>query len=93
MSNKIKKGTLVIVYWWDTIGEENWTEIKDIEKEKVPLVKTVGWFLSEDENCIRLLTSICDEDASYSIIPKGTVKDIESVQDDEIEVQEKEDIK
>ncbi len=86
----MERGTLVVIYWWDALDESSWTPIALIEIQKPPLVKSVGWFLSEDDDCVRLLDSVVGNEAGYSIIPKGTIKQIETVRDDELEVPEKE---
>ncbi len=82
------QGTLVVVYWRDAVQVEAWTPIQFIETVKPPLAKSVGWLLSQDNECVRLLTSVVDEEAGYQIIPNGIVERIEVVRDDEIEVPE-----
>jgi len=88
MSDLITKGDLVICYWYDTIDNPAWTKISLIEIDTPPLAKSVGWFLSEDEDCVRILTSVArDDEASSIIFPKGMIKKIEKVQEDELDVE------
>lgn len=82
----IDSGTLVVVYWYDAVQDDKWSFISLIEVEKPPLAKSVGWFLNQDETCVRILDSVVDNEAGYSIIPKGMIKSIEVIQEDEIDV-------
>lgn len=88
MKGGITKGDLVVVYWYDTVEEDQWTLIDLIELAVPPLAKSVGWFLSEDEQCIRVCQSVVDSEAGYTVIPKGMIKQIEKVRDDELGVPE-----
>lgn len=88
---KITKGDLVVIWWYDAVEESAWQAIYKIEKEQPPISKTVGWYLSEDKICIRILFSISSEsldknmEASYSVIPKGMIIKIEKIKEDEID--------
>jgi len=82
----ITPGDLVIVKWRDTEDDCRWEPIALIEHLHPPLVKTVGWLLSQDDSCVRLLYSIAGDDAGRSIIPKACVESIEKVRDDELDV-------
>lgn len=83
-----EQGTLIVVYWHDAIQVENWTPIQLIETIKPPLAKSVGWFLSQNDDCVVILTSVVGDEAGYQIIPAGMVEKIEVIRDDEIEVPE-----
>jgi hypothetical protein len=88
----IEQGDLVVIHWWDTLENSSWTEIPLIQARRDALCKSVGWFLNQDENCVRILTSINGKDiesaeAGYIIIPQKVVKTIEKVRDDELEVE------
>jgi len=88
----IEQGDLVVIHWWDTLENSSWTEIPLIQARRDALCKSVGWFLNQDENCVRILTSINGKDiesaeAGYIIIPQKVVKIIEKVRDDELEVE------
>ena len=91
-TSQIEQGDLVVVYWFDTIEEPAWTKIPLIQVQRDVLCKSVGWFLSQDTDCIRLLTSITGKDidsadAGYILISQKAIKNIEKIRDDEIEVE------
>lgn len=94
MDLDISIGDLVIVNWLDTIDDCRWTNIKTIKDTTPPMVKSVGWLLSMDDNCVKILPAIVGYvgdiedclDAGYSIIPKNVVVSMEKVLDDEIEI-------
>ena len=87
---KYSKGDLIVVFWYDTVNENSWTALVLAEREEPPLAKTVGWFINEDEKCIRLAGSVVGDEVGYEVIPRGMVRDIELVRQDELEVPEKE---
>lgn len=84
MTENITQGDLIVIHWYDALAEASWTEIALIEIKKPPLAKSVGLFLNENEDCVRILSSVCGKEASYEIIPKGMIKNIEKVREDEI---------
>lgn len=79
------KGDLIVVHWIDTEDDSGWNNIQLIENQKPPVAKHVGWFLNEDEDCIRLLPAIVDSDAGYTIIPKCSIKTIQKIREDELD--------
>ncbi len=88
----IEQGDLVVIYWWDTVEESAWTEIPLIQARRDVLCKSVGWFLNQDEDCVRILTSISGKDigsaeAGYILISQKAIKSMEKVRDDELEVE------
>jgi len=92
VDTEVTEGNLVVVYWLDTIEVSSWTPVRVIEKATPALAKSVGWFYNEDDQCIRLLTSIIgtqdnDMEAGYTVIPKATIKRIEPVREDELDVE------
>jgi len=84
------KGDLVVIYWLDTEDSSSWEDIRLIDLHTPPLAKNVGWFLSEDDKCVRILPSIAgseDElEAGRSIIPKCAIVCVEKVREDELEI-------
>ena len=94
MANDIEmtKGNLVVIYWLDTIEVSSWTQMHSIRAAKPALAKSVGWLFSEDDECVKLLTSVIgtqdsDMEAGYTVIPKATIKRIEPVREDELDVE------
>jgi len=86
----IEQGDLTVVFWFDTVQDASWEPISVVEKEKPVLVKSVGWFLNQDEDCVRILTSIsavlsAKPEVGSIIIPQKTIKHIEKVREDELE--------
>lgn len=92
MDAEVAEGNLVVVYWLDTIENNSWTNVQLIKNAPAALAKSVGWFFNEDDDVVRLLTSIIgiqdgDMDAGYTVIPKATIKRIEVVREDELDVE------
>ena len=91
MNTKVTEGNLIVVYWLDTIEVNSWTNVQLIKDAPAALAKSVGWFFNEDDDVVRLLTSIIgtqdsDMDAGYTVIPKAAIKRIEPVREDEFDV-------
>lgn len=85
-------GDLIVIYWYDTVQDASWEPVPVIEKEKPVLVKSVGWLLSKNEDCIRILTSVSGTsdskmEAGSIIIPQKTVLRIEEIREDELDVE------
>ena len=89
----VERGSLVVVYWWDISEDSSWQPITAIEEEhKSPLCKSVGWFLSENEMCIKILNCISGTDdtkieASSSVIPKAVIRNVELIREDELDTE------
>ncbi len=89
---KLSEGNLVIIYWYDTIDNSSWTSVDTIAKENPALAKSVGWFLNQDDKCIRILSSVIGTqdsgmEAGYTVIPKAMLKDVEVIREDELDVE------
>lgn len=88
----ISRGDLVVVYWLDITEDSTWQPIAEIEKEQSPLCKSVGWFLSENDLCVKILNCISGTDdtkieASSSVIPKAVIRNIELIREDELDTE------
>lgn len=72
-----RKLPLVIVEWGDASTQSGWTGLADIKAAPV-LVKTVGWLLSETEQCIVMFSSFTkDQDAGeVTTIPAAWVQSV-----------------
>jgi hypothetical protein len=86
------QGDLIVVYWIDTVDNSSWQNIKLVEVDKPALVKSVGWFINEDDSCIRVATSASgilekEMDVGSIIIPKGMIQKIEKIREDELDVE------
>jgi len=84
------RGDLIVVHWYDIQDDSSWRSITAIENSGSPLCKSVGWFLSEDAMCLRILYSMTGVDsieAGSVIIPKHCIRDIEVIRDDELETE------
>lgn len=85
----ITQGDLIIVKWRDTWDNSSWENIEYIKTLKPPVAKHVGWFLDEDDECIRGLYSTVghegDIEAGRWIIYKQSIVSIEKIREDELE--------
>jgi hypothetical protein len=86
----ITEGDLIIVHWTDTEDDSSWERIDLVRLMKPPPAKHVGYFISEDDECIRGAYSVCGNDSDICvgrwIIPKSAILRIEKVRDDELDV-------
>ena len=85
-------GDLIVVYWFDVVQDASWVPILVIEKERFVLCKSVGWYLNQNEDCIRILTSIngtsdSNIEGGSIIIPQKTISRIEVIREDELDVE------
>ena len=47
--------------------------------------KSIGYFIGEDDDCIRIAYSVAEDDeVSYEVIPKGMVRNIRKIEDCEL---------
>lgn len=89
---EVTRGDLIVIYWWDISEDPTWQPIAVIEKEQSPLCKSVGWFLSENDLCIKILNCVSGTDdtkieASSSVIPKAVIRNIELIREDELDTE------
>ena len=49
---KVERGDLVVVFWFDIEDDPTWKPVELVENEKLPLCKSVGWFVNEDEKVV-----------------------------------------
>jgi len=89
MKDSYTEGDIVEVRFSDVRQSSEWVRIELIPVISPTPAKTVGWFLGEDDKCIRILTMICrDEEgteASPAVIPKGLIDSINLIQESEID--------
>jgi len=85
----LERGNLYIFTWLDAVSDSSWKKIELAEVESPVLAKTVGWFLNEDDKCIRTVSSVTDDkvnkEVSMDIIPKGMIVNIELVRKDKLD--------
>jgi len=80
------EGDIVEVRWEDPEDDPAWTSLEIVKLQKCPRCKTVGYFINEDENCIRLCYSVSEDmEVARSFIPKKLVKSIRKVEDSELD--------
>lgn len=89
MDKQIERGDLVIVFWWDIEEDSTWKSVELVEIEQPPLCKSVGWFINEDESCVRLAFSTSGTedtkiDVGRVLIPRAVIKNIEKIREDEL---------
>lgn len=75
---KLKKDEIVEILWADITTEDNWMEEKKASKFLPYICKSVGYFLNEDEDLIRISDTIgvTDTERSINVIPRGCIKSI-----------------
>lgn len=73
---------IIEVEWTDAIAYSTKIIIKDLVKENLPITKSCGFLIHEDQEKI-ILASMMYEDIldQYQIIPKGMVKKIRVIRE------------
>ena len=78
--SKIKAGTLLIVTWIDTTETPEWIPDEEAQGLQPAMCKTVGWFVNDDKDSIRLTWSVAEDgDKSIGVIPQGCIKDVKRI--------------
>ena len=88
----MERGDLIVVYWFDIEEDSTWQPLDKIEQTTPPLCKNVGWYLSQDAKCMRILNAVNGTEdtkieAGSTIIPKATIRNIEIVRPDELDTE------
>ena len=89
VEQKIERGDLVVIFWSDIEDDPAWKPVELVEIEQLPLCKSVGWFVNEDDSCVRLAFSVNGTEdtrveVGRTLIPKAVIRNIEKVRDDEL---------
>ena len=74
-----EEGDIILVRWHDTTGRGRWVDRPEAKKDKALSINTVGYYLNEDKQVVRLHSQSCDEDKQVSdthVLPKGMIKSI-----------------
>ena len=84
-----ERGDLVVIFWFDIEEDSTWKPVELAEIEQPPLCKSVGWFINEDDNCVRLAFSTSGTedtkiDVGRVLIPKAVIRNIEKIREDEL---------
>ncbi len=78
--SRIRAGALLIVTWIDTTETSEWTPDEEAQDRQPATCKTVGWFVNDDKDNIRLTWSVAEDgDKSIGVIPKGCIKDVKRI--------------
>ena len=79
---------LVIVTWVDASTQSGWTDLHEIKANPVK-VKTVGWLLSETDQCVTLFSSFTQDQAAGEVttIPAPWVTSIKRLRGNPLAVE------
>lgn len=85
MAKELTQWQLIQVEWEDTTSANVWEIIEIAETEKPCYVFTLGHFINEDENYLRLAPEKDDAGKVHgtTVIPKGCIKKITLLKADE----------
>ncbi|MDP1614747.1 MAG: hypothetical protein Q8L68_03025 [Methylococcales bacterium] len=71
---KLKKNDAIVVKWLDIVQEDTWQSEDSASKFNPIICHTLGFFLNEDKQLIRLSDSIAsDGDRNVIVIPRGCI--------------------
>jgi len=78
--DKIKEGTLLVVSWDDILARNVWLSDKDAQETQPAHCKSVGWFVNDDKNNIRLTSTVAEDgDKDVVVIPKGCIRKVQVI--------------
>jgi hypothetical protein len=68
-----KTGDLLVVRWKDIVSVEEW--IPDDDAESLPPMDTVtvGWFVNNADDCIRLTSTVNEDSKNLIVIPHAVI--------------------
>lgn len=75
----MKKNTLIEVDWIDIVSDSSWMSEQKAVNYPAMQCKSVGYFVNEDKNVLRLSATIQldkEPERDITVIPKGVVKKI-----------------
>lgn len=71
---KLKKGDCLVVKWLDVTQRNDWLSEEDAGRAPPAVCRSVGFFLNETKDVIRISDSVCsDTDRNVTVIPRGCV--------------------
>lgn len=77
---ELREGDPISVVWLDTHAVVGWTALHEIKTMRPTLVEVRGFFISQDEECMRIAGSRQhNNDMEYSsidVIPLGVIKEV-----------------
>lgn len=74
---KLKKEAIIEVHWLDITSTVSWKTIEEAESYIAVTCHSVGYFLNEDDDVIRISPTKNDEDErDVNVIVKGCIKSI-----------------
>ena len=77
---RFPKYTMLLVVWQDIVSDSSWNDKEAIEKAGTAEIKTVGFFLQNKKQTLKIAHSIADDGASdYTVIPWACVVKVEEL--------------
>jgi len=78
--DKIKEGTLLLITWDDILMVSGWLSDKDAQEMEPAHCKTIGYFINDDKNNIRLTGTVSEDgDKDVVVIPKGCIRKVQVI--------------
>jgi len=76
----IKEGTLLLISWDDILMVSGWLSDNGAQNTEPAHCKTVGWFVNDDKNNIRLTGTVSEDgDKDIVVIPKGCARKVQRI--------------
>ena len=67
----------VYVEWWDAEACGGWEKIDDVRKDTLPVIKTLGWLVREDDEMLVIAAAFSEDEINvYLKIPTLWVKSV-----------------
>jgi hypothetical protein len=76
MKKSFKQADLLVIYWKDITSVDSWLDNEIADSYPALEVVSVGWFVNQDEECIRVTNTISTTQRTILVIPKGVITDI-----------------
>jgi len=73
---------IIEIYWVDIQHENKWLKEEEAQKFPLPECYTVGYFLNQDEDVVRISPFLgIDKERDVAIFPRGVIKEIKVIRD------------
>lgn len=82
MKTKFKPAELLVIYWHDITSVDGWLSSEDAATQQSISAVSVGWFVNDDDDCIRITNTLCDDQHNILVIPKGVIDKVKLIKYD-----------
>lgn len=64
---------MLLITWWDIVEDPDWQDTGKAEITGTATCQTLGFYLNKDKDCVRLSSTISQDQRNVIVIPLGCV--------------------